>query len=397
MITHNYYIDFLKAFNVFLRRALNPGNQQDPTTGKNLTKIEYNIGSKTLLNYDLYHNENFEYPNAVVDLTDIRVAEGVSSIARNVFRLFESPETALLTENYTKNDRILCETKRYILNFNVQINVETSADLLNFYHLIANNIPINFTFIDFTYYYFINISDFAKDWDFEHDAIYNVIKMPDETERDKEKYFSLLSYQPQLEIDSITKNEDKENNKYSLTISMLASTQIPFILYKKRRDIVKRIMINIDTSNYQDYPVLVDIDENVYNNVKKSIVFKKEDIKLKIDDQGFKYYQINFNGKYSENKLSIYLQDNYIDPFTDTLFIPLDTEFKENTEIIYDEENNLTIVKLFEPKKDDQKDPDFNGYQKLNEFLNSEQYNNKLSLFQLMISKWFRNDFKNNI
>ena len=270
--THNYYVDFLKAFNAFILNIFNP----EVLGTKSLQKIEYNIGSKTLLRHNLYGNESYNYPNAIIDLQDIRVAEGVSTISRNAYGLFASGETNLICDNATVNQAVLVETQRYLLNLNVQINVESNADMFNFYHIVTNHLPINFTFVDFSFYYFIDVSEYMDDWDFINDDIFNVIKLPDQTQRDQTKYFSLFSVQPQIEVQSISKMEDKENNRYSITFSILAATQIPIALYGKNYTKINRILIDINPEMGADYPILLDIDLNKYKNVKKSIILNRD-------------------------------------------------------------------------------------------------------------------------
>jgi len=356
--THNYYIDILKAFNAFLFKVFDP----NALGSKTIQKIEYNIGSKTLLKHKLYGNETYEYPNAIIDLQDIRVAEGVSTIARNINGLIFSPESSLLCDNLNKNERVYVETQRYILNLNVQINVESNADMFNFYHIITNNIPMNYTFVDYIYYYFIDVTDYVREWDFINNDIFNVIKMPDPTERDKEKYFSLLSVQPQLEIQSVTKYEDKENNRYYITFSILIATQIPVKLYGNIYNRVDRIVIDINSDKYDNYPVLIDITFDKYKNVKKAIILNRNDFKelteeissnSETDDNTnetyteFKGYQIELDGDLSNELLSLYINPDMLNINSEIIFLTLD---EKSITINYNEENNKTIIKIYNPE-----------------------------------------------
>ena len=387
MQTHNYYVDFLKAFNAFIQKVF----YQKP-----IQKIEYNIGSKTLLKHKLYNNENYEYPNAIIDLQDIRIAEGVSSISRNAYGLIPSLETSVPAINYTKMEKIVVDTQRYLLNFNIQINVESNADLFNFYHALTNSMPLNFTFVDFKYYYFVNITDIVSNWDFENEDVNNIIKMPDPTERDKIKYFTAIPVQPQLEIESINRNEDKENNRYYITFNVLAATQIPTQIYGTGHDLIKRIIINIDFNDPTQYPILLDIDENNYKRVKNSIKLNRdffEPIYLIKDsnnpqdetEEVYKEeigYQIKIDGKLDTKLFELQLNSDVIDINSTNIFIPLEPKDNENNkesgiEIEYDDKNNITIIKIL--------NPEYKIIKNYFEKFNSEQYNNQFELIQLLL------------
>jgi hypothetical protein len=387
IVTHNYYVDFLKAFNAFLLRVFDPKYLGT----KALQKIEYNIGSKTLLRHKLYGNESYEYPNAIVDLQDIRVAEGISTISRNIYGLMPSVETALLCDNLNIGERVFVETQRYLLNLNVQINVETNADMFNFYHIVTNNLPMNYTFVDYTFYYFIDVTEFVKEWDFVNDDIFNVIKMPDPTQRDQVKYFSLLAVQPQLEIQSVTKYEDKENNRYYITFSIIAATQIPTQLYGNVRTRVDRIIIDV-TTDYDaqtSYPILMDIDLNQYRSVKKGIVLTRDDIKEKfekttetdpdnnveIENNKFIGYEIVVSGNLEGKLLSLYLNPDILNTNMPVTFIPLDN----NTTVKYDKDSDSTHILITKTEAEI-----------LKKYFNNEQYKEEneenLELIQLLIN-----------
>jgi len=358
---HNYYIDFLKAYNLFLKNILNVSGMTNP-----IQKIEYNIGSNTLLKYNLYGNETYEYPNILIDLVDIRVAEGVTNIRNNVYGMLNTNTNAYLADNYSKNQFIYTSTGKYILNFNLIINVETSADLLNYYHLITNNIPINFTFVDFEYFYAIDISEFIKSgqWDFDNDDIFNVFYVPDKTERDKNKYYSFLKVQPELEIQSINKTEDKENSKYQLNISMLASVYFPTFLYGKNFINIDRVICNIDLFDKTEYPIILDT-LNVFKNnkIKKGIFFNDDNIKIEEDTDSdpndvnyivnikinTKLYNIdldnyNFIIEFNNDIINLNPKENYL--LTITLDKDENNIHPSNYEIFSDDDKDYTIISI---------------------------------------------------
>ena len=351
ILTHNYYIDFLKAFNQFLLKIFNSdlkrGDGTLNTSLQNIQKITYNIGSKTILTHQLYNNENFEYPNIYIDLADIRVSdEGISPIARNAFGLISSPFTAFPCKNYTRDQNILVDTKRYLLNFNVQINVENQADLLNFYHTITNFYPLNFTFIDFDFDYLIDISEIAKDWNSDDDVINLIIadystlnQISDKpNEKNDKRFFTAINVQPEIEFTSITKQEDLENMKFSLTLSVLISASIPFIIYSNYDEIVKEIIVNVDFNDSTEYPIFFDTmnifkDQNIIRRIQiKDIQNKDDEIKIFLADK--------IPEKYKTNNFYLIFQDNV----KNILNLPLDKKYKKDNEYITEKQDSEYII-----------------------------------------------------
>jgi len=386
ILTHNYYVDFLKSLNSFLLKVFNQGNVR---SSQAIQKIEYSFGSKTILQHNLYNNESFEYPNIMVNLNDIRIDEGVSSLSRNVYGNLESIHTQFAAENVAKNDTIYVETKRYLLNFDIQVNVETNGDLLNYYHVCTNNLPINYTFVDFSFLYFINISDYARalDWS-PQDELINVLLFNQGEEKDspdislkEDMYYSLLEIQPELEVQSITKTEDKENMKYSLNINFLASLNIPYIIYSTSRSIIERIIIDVDLGKNidktQDYPILLDIDKQTfvdkniqggYSIQENHILFVTKNweepahVLIKLDDVGNNIVNSSF---------ALYFIDNYYDYESKRLFVPVNLE--TNKEIYYDEGSQSYYLKLYD-----------SYYTMIKEFFETKQYNSELNQFFIL-------------
>jgi len=353
IITHNYYIDFFKAFNQFLKKILDPRALKD---GRGIQKIEYSIASKTLLSHKLYGNESFEYPNLIIDLQDIHADEGVSTIKNNAYGLIDNINTVYLADNLDKNQFIKAEMKKYILNFNITINLEESADMLNFYHLITNHVPVNFTFVDFSFFYGIDITEFVNDgnWDFDNDNIFNVFKQPDPTERDKEYYYSYLKTQPELELTGISKNEDKEGMKYSIQMNFLASFLIPSYIYGTNFINIERIVLQIDTTDKDDYPIITDT-ENIFstNKIKKGSFLDPNSFILNEENESFDI--ILKNEASDEETLNSLKQFNYIlklEPDLLEIFsqkTPHKTEkrlnlYLENFEIVSEEDKTILRI-----------------------------------------------------
>ena len=368
IVTHNYYIDFLKSFNAFLsKRFLSP--EVTALSSQPIQKIEYNISSKTITTYQLYGNESFEYPNIIIDLLDIRADEGISSISRNAYGLIPSLSTFELTYNETKNESILLEVKRYFLNFNIRVNLESSGDLINYYHIISNNVPFNFTFIDYKFNYFIDISNIFNNLNWhEDDNIINLIKDNRSINTDETSsyhYYSLFETQPEFEFTSITKEEDKENMKYAININCVAAINIPYILYTRSNIRIDRIIISTDLNSYNETPILLDMDAKIFqnNNIIKSELISNNDITkvTEIVNEGtpseFKKdtYQISTNfdltkilkEDVTKYRIGMYLISNYFDINQKRLYLPIDKfQIVNSNQILIDIDENDQIKNI---------------------------------------------------
>jgi len=371
VITHNYYIDFLKSFNAFLsKRFLSP--DVITLSSQPIQKIEYNISSKTITTYQLYGNESYEYPNIIIDLLDVRVDEGISAIARNAYGLVPTYNTYELCYNETHNNSILLEVKRYFLNFNIRVNLETSGDMINYYHVITNNIPMNFTFVDYKFNYFIDISWLFNSLNWHEDnKIINLIKdnhVINIDEASSYHYYSLFETQPEFEFTSITKEEDKENMKYAININCIAAINIPFILYTQNFYRIDRVIISTDLNGYKENPILLDMDAKIYQNkniIKSSIIGKNDfNVYTKTFNEGTSFeidldtYKINsgfeldkiIDANNLENyRIGLYLISNYIDVNQKRIYLPVDKFEIENQYIIIDAFDNdiIDTIKTF--------------------------------------------------
>ena len=386
--THNYYLDYLKAFNGFLLKMFN----RNLSYSRPIQKIEYNIGSKTVLSHKLYNNEQFEYPNIIVNLNDIRPDdEGIHPISKNVYGLFQNHNTAMPCVNYTKNEKIYVETRRFILNFDLTINVETNSDLFNYLHVIMNNYPINFTFIDYSFNYFIDITDIAKKWDIATDNIQmilidknNEIKTLEKSiDKEETRIFTLVEVQPEIEIDAVSKNIDKENMKYSLNLNILTTANVPMFIYHQDRVRIDRIVVDIDFNEnplikQNNYPILFEVsdyqefsdDENIYDTkfIRKSLLLNnieinndkiilQKDANIELKDNN--YFLLKIIVDYlnpDSNSIEIPFKSNEIKNVNNELFINLDDsndkitklkEFLTSNNLLTSDENNLSFKSLY--------------------------------------------------
>jgi len=384
VLTHNYYVDFLKAFNSFLMKTFN--NQRILSySNVSINKIEYNIGSKTILSHQLYGNESYEYPNIMVNLNDIRIDEGISSISRNIYGRMNSLNTQFLAYNETTNDEVYLESKKYILNFDVKINVESNSDLLNFYHTVTNYLPLNFTFVDFSFMYFVNLSDYAKalNWSVQDNFTNIILFNPENGEEvprinyKDEVFYGLTEVQPELEITSITKMEDKEEMKYSLNLNILASLPIPFLIYSNKEQLIERIIIDVDLGQWDnteyDYPIFLDIDADLFKTerITSGILLKNEEIiiddnnkEIIIDSDILREKIKDFNDLKS---YGLYLIDNYYDQNSKRIFLPTEKP------IIKTDDNSKEVI-VFQGSY----------YDNVKNFFATKQYNRIINRFYLL-------------
>jgi len=290
----NVYGDFLRSFKVFL----------DKVSRHSLNKIEWNYGSKTLEYYYMMNgNESFEFPVAVIDIQDVQPVDGVSPISRNPKMHWNiSPHNLIIAENLSNEQQILLDKRWVNLMFNVTINTEDISQMLMLHDLFISQLPMNFMFYDYTYYTYIEVTDFVKTWDFDYDTIENVFLMFDKTyryepnkhykesnedffetnQRDRTlggdaypdmeglRYFSMLKSEPIIKLTSITQQTEKESNMHSLTLSFEARIEVPNAIMWKQEFTVESIELVLDTVNANgiahEYPILTDIPENFLTN-----------------------------------------------------------------------------------------------------------------------------------
>ena len=354
--THNWYAEFLKSFRYFIDRV----------TAGEITKYEFDSGSKTLEYYYLYHNQSYEYPTCNIELTDISLIDGVGPIARNaMMNINPSNHNIILTENLTTNDIILLDKRHVNITFTVTIACEDHAQVMNMHDMFVSQLPLNFSFYDYKYVNYIEVTDFVQGWDLQNDNILNIFEQSSasmrytQEEEDKynkreyiQRYFSSIINQPILEMTSCQKQTDKETQKHSLTVNFETMIEIPNVLRGKTLDVVNSINIVIDTNRQNDLPVMIDLPENIMENQNINAV-----INLTSDNfstEGNKTI-IEFESMYSITSASIWVVVDPLKQNSAKLFLPLKItpENVENTDTsgikrytVYSGESALTDLNL---------------------------------------------------
>ncbi len=381
MRVQNSYQDSLRAFKLFL----------DQVTRNTLTKIEWNFGAKPLeYHYMMDGHESFEYPNALIEIQDIQPVDGVSSIARNAgFNIKHSPHNLTIAENFTRTQTVDIDKRWVNLMFSVQINTEDMASLLNYFDLVMGTCPLNYYFFDYSYYTYVEVTPFVEHWDFENDDIINVsIRPPDVPQdaqgahidstyryepnthykeanpnehfhsigRDRElgddidivregyRYFSMIKLEPILKIQSIQKNIDKENQKYSVNISFEMQMEIPNLIIGVIDYLIETLEIVIDTANETGiahvYPLLTDMGDTAdygdhgekllyYNkNIERGIILLPEDFHLagveSDGSDGSSYLEIGSDINLDTFTPSLWAVEDVTEASSKRFFIPLE-------------------------------------------------------------------------
>ncbi len=314
-VMHNYYSDFLKSFKTFLGKV----------TNDSITYYEFDYGSKTVDYKRLMDNENFEYPTCIIELQDTTLIDNVSPIARNaMMNVNPSNHNMMIAENLTTYQGILLDKRWVNLMFTVTINVEDSASLLNYYDLFISQLPFNFSFYDYSYITYIDVSPFVKSWDFDNEDISNIFIRRDPTGYE-DKYYAMIQNKPLLEMTSVVKNNDKESMQYSLTLSFETMLEVPNIIRGKGFQEIRSINVVIDTVGANTAnPILIDIPDNILTNknIEKGIILAESNFHLGIDG-GKQFLQIDSDVDIEAYELALWVVEDSTKATSKRILIPL--------------------------------------------------------------------------
>lgn len=291
ILIHNYYIDFLKNLRENISYLFND----------TIHSFEFNYGSKTIHQYNLYKNLDQEYPKCIINIIDI------DSIDNSTFRnnnLTEGTQLySKLCENFTKEELIAVSFRWVKLNYNIVLLFENGMDVLNYNDVLIQKYPKNFTYYEKEYKSFIDISDVAN-WD-PKDNTENVFLRLTHTDNINHTlcYYNL---EPRYKLNTINKMVDNNLMKFSITIDYEAELKIPnFIKLLKSSGIVEDIIVQIgleqltfDTPN----PVLTVNNTFNKNNIINTLIIEKKDIVI-----------VNAENTTEAPKYTIQIMDEYIE------------------------------------------------------------------------------------
>ncbi len=314
-VMHNYYSEFLKSFKSFIANV----------TNDSITYYEFDYGSKTIDHYRMQENESWEYPTCIIEMQDAQLVDGVGPIARNaMMNVNPSNHNIIIAENLTRYQGILLDKRWVNITFTVTINVEDSASLLNYHDLFISQLPFNFTFYDYSYISYIDVSPFVEGWDFDNEDISNIFVRRDPTGYN-DKYYAMVSNTPLLELTSVTKQNDKESATHSLTLNFETMIEIPNLLRGKGFQEIRSINIIIDTTgNQQENPILLDIPDNILTNknIEKGIIISPQDFHL--GEGGTRQYlEVNTLVDIESFKLALWVVEDSTIVTSKRILIPL--------------------------------------------------------------------------
>lgn len=326
-VMHNYYDEFLRSFKSFIAKV----------TNDSITYYEFDYGSKTIDMQRMMNDESFEYPTCIIEMNDSQLVDNVGPIARNaMMNVNPSNHNMIIAENLTKYNAILLDKRWISINMTVTINLEDSAALLNYYDLFISQLPFNFTFYDYSYYSYIDVTPLVQGWDLENDSVENIFVRRDPTGY-QDKYYAMIVTKPLIELTGITKNQDKENQTHSLTLSFENMLEVPNIVRGKGYQDIKSISVVIDTQNAMEFPILIDIPDNILTNknIEKGIIMSPQDFHVSPSDER-KYLEVKTDVDIEAFELALWVVEDSTDVSSKRILIPL-----KNAKIIeiLDEDN----------------------------------------------------------
>jgi len=249
---YSYYLDFLKSLKKFVADIF-----------PDIKHYQFNYGSYTLLHHKLYKEHVQEYPMCIINLSDI-TNEDNQAFKRYIGNKHSIQTAQLLASNHTKKESVLMDFKWMILQFQIKINFNSTADLLNYHNVLQSYFPKNFMFYSYTYNVLIEISKYTNNWeptDTTEGLVYRAINQKVET-------FAQYGIEPIFRITNITQTKDVQTD-ISLDISLEVKIKVPNKIGNQSFDerIVNGIEIVIATTDeFNSLPILIDMDDDVISD-----------------------------------------------------------------------------------------------------------------------------------
>jgi len=372
---HNFFINFFKYLKYFFGTHLTKGRNSRNGKIQYIKNFSFNYGSRIMSSFDYYNGASYELPFASITLIDIRPLDNVQYISRQ--SLGKTPSNNIIIAENENLDEVIFTSLQYnYVNLSVEINFESSSELLDYISNLNIHIPSNFTVYSPKYYNYINISGVTKEWKKTH-TYYGLSVLPSNTYNTKNYTYGKLEFEPNLELSNISQSVSKEDNKNILTLDFIFGITIPTNVYKKTKHGIHKITTDINTNMHDrianKLPLLntltaesfIDVTDNSKLKLgQKSAVIKETII---LNTENILYYDTykiitfgtdinlmevvktmknsNFSGiGYWRKKISI---DNDLEYSKDIeKFIPLNYLFKKDANIIqnvlYRLDSNLT-------------------------------------------------------
>jgi len=243
---HNFYINFFKYLKYFFGKHLTKGRKARTGEIEYIKNFSFNYGSQIMSSFDYYNGASYELPFANITLIDIRPLDNVQYISRQC--LGKTPSNnIIIAENKNRDEVIFTSVQYNYINISVEINFESSSELLDYISNLNIHIPPNFTVYGPKYYNYINVSSITKAWK-NTDTYYGLNVIPSNTYDTKKYTYGKLEFEPNLELSNVSQSVSKDDNTNTLTLDFIFGTTIPTNVYKKTKHGIHKITLDINTS-----------------------------------------------------------------------------------------------------------------------------------------------------
>jgi len=263
---HNFYINFFKYLKYFLGTHLTKGLNRNNSLSF-IKNFSFNYSSQIMASYNYNNRKSYELPTAKINLVDIRALDNTQFIQRQTMGNNISNQV-VLAENDTLDETIFTTLQFNYVNISVEINVESSSELLDYISNVNNHFPLNYTVYAPKFINYFNVSNVTKDWMNNHNY-YGITTFANNTYKSKIMTYSGLELSPTVELTNITQSVSKEENVNSITLDFIFGINIPFDVFKKQKHQIKKITTDLNLFNHKilnDLPILNEVSQYVKNN-----------------------------------------------------------------------------------------------------------------------------------
>jgi len=345
-LIHNYYIDFM----------INLKDLMQETFDDTINSFEFNYGSKTLHQYNLYRDLDRKYPKCTINITDLNNSDN-SQFRNN--KVLDSNMFQNLAINTDKKEIISVAYRWVDISFDISIAFENGMDVLNYNDYLLQRFPLNSKHYINKYDCFLDVTNFT-DWDINEktdNIFYRLTHTSNEISQ-----LSKCNIEPIYTINSINKKVDNIDMKFALTTNFIANLKIPTLLKLYNDEgIVKDIIVSIGLKDEEfehrlkPDPVIVSDNTFDFNNIialflldKDSVDIESETIKLEMGYETYiqdKPIALTYEDIFIDiNPNDYYIKDNYIYLSNKYKQIKKLINIKKNTESNIDFKNLKLVV-----------------------------------------------------
>lgn len=135
----------------------------------------------------------------------------------------------------------------YTLDVGVTLRFETSAQMLDAYHSISENIPLNFIHYAYDYAYYVSLDHAFMDKNFDpfEDETDNIYAYQMKDDSSNFQFFTLVKSVPLLQMTSITQSQDTKSQTHQLNLTFSIRDRFLFqLLFVDMKYFLQFRMIN---------------------------------------------------------------------------------------------------------------------------------------------------------